>query len=111
MSLKVTITIPSTQKNGQPVQNRATYLDGAVRSMCGAFGGCTATDGTGSWVDDNGKTVSETVTVLTSYVDTDKVSRDEADGIMDNLAHWVKDRLNQYCVLVTVEYVNSARFI
>ena len=105
--LKVSITVPSLQRNSEPVANRSTYLEGAVGHLCGVFGGCTATDGVGSWMDDNGALVSEAVTVLTSFVDTDKVSPDETRETLESCARWIQDRMNQDCVLFTIETVDS----
>lgn len=103
---KFSITIPSTQKNGTPVFDRDGILTSVQSDMSNTFGGATSVNGVGSWNDDNGNLVTESVTVVSSY-------GDDADKVADleRIARWVKTVANQDCVLITVEPVSSVQFI
>lgn len=107
--LKVTITIPSTQNNGQAVEDREFVVKAVCASMSHSFGGCTTVDGQGHWQDANGKNVSENVTVATSYVTGDAVNT--AREVITGTAQYIKERCQQDCVLVTIEPVNDVLFI
>lgn len=107
--LKVTITIPSTMNNGNPVQDREHVVTALCATMSYNFGGCTTVDGVGHWQDANGKNVSENVTVVTSYVTGDAVRT--VKEVMQGNAEYLKERCEQDCVLVTIEPVNSVIFV
>jgi len=93
------ITVPSVDKAGQPLspELRHGVLDHALRVMSRCFGGATAVNGQGAWVNGEGKLVCEPVTVVSSYAD-------HADtGAMRRLAESVKLLAAQEAVMVEVD--------
>jgi hypothetical protein len=107
--LKVTITIPSTMNNGNPVEDRDQVVNNVCSGMSACFDGCTLVDGVGHWNDANGNMVSENVTVATSYVTGEAVNT--AVEKATRIAEYLKGRCQQDCVLVTVEPVNTVMFV
>jgi len=103
---KATITVPSKQQNGTPVENLDIVQNVVRNSLSEWFGGCTATPGKGSWVDSNGVTVSEEVTVFETLTDNGKVL-----PILEGLAAHVKNVCNQDCVLITVQTMDTVKFV
>ncbi len=109
MMLKATITVPSTQRDGNPVQDRNIVLNAVCAKLSRAFGGCTLVDGTGHWQDANGNNVQESVTVATSFI-TGPVA-ETATETMTDIGQWLKECCDQDCVLVTIEPVNNVIWI
>ena len=70
---KATITVPTKQQNGEPVEDLEIVKRVVAKNLSEWFGGCTATSGNGSWVDSQGNIVSEDVTVFTSLTDNRNV--------------------------------------
>ena len=107
--LKTTITIPSVQKTGKPVENRDSVIRAVCAKMSRAFGGCTLVSGSGHWQDANGKNVQENVTVATSYVTGETI--ETAEETIIDMGRWLKECCNQAMVLVTVETVKNVIFV
>lgn len=100
---KFTVTIPSIQKDGTPVYPPARYqaVCDVRDGLTGQFGGCTLVEGEGAWKHSDGRIVVERVTLVSTLVDEDRLQ--EAGEAFDGIAKYLKDALNQECVLVTRE--------
>jgi len=103
---QVTITVPTKQQNGLPVEDLEIVQNVVRKNLSEWFGGCTATPGKGSWVDSSGKTVSENVTVFSSLTDNQHVL-----PIVEGLAAHVKNVCNQEAVLITVQTMDTVKFV
>ena len=110
MMFKFSVTVPTTQKNGTPVFDRAGILKSVQSDMSNVFGGATSTDGVGTWNDDNGNLVTENVTVVSSFC-CGKVDLETGTQTLERIARWVKSVANQDCVLITVEPVTVQKLI
>lgn len=104
MNLRVTITVPSVKCDGTPIpeRRRSSVLLDTIRTMSALFGGCTATDAIGGYLHDDGRLVTENVTVCSSYVmdeDPDIALEVALETIALDLAH----KCEQESVLWTVE--------
>jgi hypothetical protein len=103
---RATITVPSIQQNGEVVEDLLIVQNVVRNQLCSWFGGCTATVGKGSWVNENGVTVTEDVTVFETVTDNGKVL-----PIVEGIANHVKEVCNQEAVLVTVQKMDTVRFV
>ena len=108
---KFSITVPTVQKDGNPVFDRAGILESVQKDMSNVFGGATSVDAVGSWNDDNGNLVTESVTVVTAYADPTKVDLETGAANLERIGRWVKTVSNQDCVLIAVEPVTTHKFI
>lgn len=103
---RATITVPTKQQNGAPVEDLEIVKKVVKKNLCEWFGGCTETAGNGSWVDGNGMIVSEEVTVFETLTDNEHVL-----PILEGLAAHVKNVCNQEAVLITVQTVDTVKFV
>ena len=108
--LRISITVPTLTKNGDSVDNKHV-LGAVVSSLANKFGGTTTTDGVGSWVNDQGTTITERVSIVSTLVDTDKHDQSEAIAYSEGVARHVRTELDQDCVLLTAETVDIVKFV
>lgn len=108
--LKISITIPSKTKNGETIDNKKV-LGAVVASLANRFGGTTTTTGLGSWINDQGQTISESVDIVSTLVDDKKHDDGESIAYCEGLARHVRNSLDQECVLLTAESVDIVRFV
>ena len=101
-----TITVPTKQQDGTPVEDLDIVKRVVAKNLSEWFGGCTAVPGKGSWVNGEGVTVSEDVTVFSTVTDDRNVL-----PILRGLAAHVKNVCNQDCVLITVQTVDTVEFV
>jgi hypothetical protein len=106
-NISLTVTVGAAfDRNGNILVEAevAAAVDAARLAFCQIAGGCTVTNGRGSWVNAAGELVSESVRIFT-------VLADAADlNALRGVAVGIKDRLNQECVafafsLATVEFI------
>lgn len=106
-NISLTVTVGAAlDRNGNILVEAevAAAVDAARLAFCNIAGGCTVTNGRGSWVNAAGELVSESVRIFTVLGDAAKLN--EFRGVAEMLKH----RLNQECVafafsLATVEFV------
>lgn len=81
--MRVTVTVPkdvnedNARKCGDFGENRAWVAavpDVVKKRMAGKFGGFTAYDAAGGWVDGDGNLIEEPVTVIESYTGDDETA-------------------------------------
>ena len=101
-----TITIPSVQRDGSPVEDLDIVHNVCRKNICEWFGGVTETVGKGSWVNSRGKVVTEEVTVFQTFT-TDR----NVLPILRGLALHVQNVCNQESVLVTVQEGVTVEFV
>lgn len=93
---KASVTVPSKDRFGEPIEHRDAKVKTFVSYLAGEFGGVTETHGQGSWVNGSGQLMTENVTILTSF--TDKPEK-TALGSLQRIASRVRQELNQEAVL------------
>ena len=76
------IICPQHDNEGNSLQRVKHY---AELSLCKAFGGCTVSSAHGSWVDPNGKLVSEPVWQLVSACEPSP----ENEAKLENIARYI----------------------
>lgn len=82
--------------------NYVETVNTVKRRMADAFGGYTAYDAEGGWVDDEGETVTEPVTVLETAATPDVAAADMAFA-MRVLARDVKTATGEDTIMIVVE--------
>lgn len=108
--LSVSVYVPS-ESRGQPIDatKRQTALDNVLKDLSRLFGGATAQDGIGAWVNGDGDLVREHVTIAKSYADDNEVIAHWRDVL--ELGRYVKAYLGQESVLVSQEPVSAVEFV
>ena len=101
-----TITVPSVQRDGSPVEDLAIVQNVCRKNLCEWFGGVTETVGKGSWVNSRGKIVTEEVTVFQTLTEDRNVL-----PILRGLAQHVQNVCNQESVLITVQGHVTVEFV
>lgn len=79
----VKIYVPSTVNGDIPITEEAheKFVDQALTQFSGWFGGATAVEGTGAWVDDNKKLIKEKVTIV--YAFAEKLDKAAINQVVD----------------------------
>lgn len=115
--MRVTITVPANMNldnaparwHAKTDEERAAFaakiLDSAKRDISAEFGGFTAYEADGGWVDGDGNLIEERVTVIESY--TSKPA--SAHLVAERLARSVMLLLYQDAAMYTVN--NQAHFV
>ncbi len=106
--MQVSIYIPTESDGGIiPAATRGDILNNVKVGFAGIFGGYTAVDGIGGYVNDAGDLVEEKVTIVYAFGEIDT---DTAESVRI-LARRVRRTLLQECVLITfgetVEFVRT----
>lgn len=104
----VSITVPGTSGPDTPATAETVqfWKSYTMRELSAIFGGCTATPGAGAWIDGNGKLISETVTVCTSYAAD--VTPEDAQHVK-RIAETLRAGMDQDAITVTID--GAAGFI
>lgn len=98
----VKIYVPSTVDAVCAAGDLAAVVTSDVtRELCAMFGGCTAVSGVGSWIDPDGKMISEAVTICASNCSLQALN-DNLPAVVA-LAKSVCVRMSQYCVSLEVD--------
>ncbi len=90
-------------KHGTPIENLPTLWPKAYLRLAEVYGGYTAKFCYGGWIDPEGELIQETSLVLEVVTDI--------DDSHEIVAGYLGEIFEQSCVLVTVENLESARFI
>jgi hypothetical protein len=109
--LSVNVTVPSNS-NGRiiPKPIRKKVLLQTIAQMSQLFGGATATNGIGGWVSqEDGKLVTEDVTVVQSFTDDETASEKWTE--VERIAKDIKMLLQQESVLISTTPVQQVAFI
>lgn len=93
--MKAEIIIPRFDNDGS---DNAAVIDATLIRMCGLFGGATAFDARGYWVNDAGRLFRDDVVVMVSAA-TDKAA---AQAALVDLARSVLAATDQEAVFVSV---------
>lgn len=90
-------------------EDSITALEHVKRTLAQSLGGYTAYNTQGGWVNDEGELVEEPVTVVYSLA----ADRDleELEELGEGLALYVRTKLEQECVLYTVDPLISVQFV
>jgi len=102
LSHEVKIYVPSTVKGNIQITEEAQqkFVDQALAKFSEWFGGATAIDGEGAWVDKDKKLIKENVTIVYSFAETlDKKSLDQVVAYAKQL----KEDLAQSSVSLEVD--------
>lgn len=93
------ITIPSADRDGRLLTKAeiSSTLHWAEEQLCNLYGGCTAWEGSGSWVNSHGELISEPVWIVESFADV-APDWDTLRGV----AEIVRVRLNQESVAYAI---------
>lgn len=99
LSNRVTFYVPSTKNVDTPLSGAESdaLIERVERVFAATFGGCTTTQGIGSYVANNGDLIREQVTLVTSY--HDKTTQD-ALAIVIPLAQVIKTEYGQESILI-----------
>lgn len=98
----VKIYVPSTVDAVRAAGDLAAVVTSDVtRELCAMFGGCTAVAGVGSWIDPDGKMISEAVTICASNCTLEDLNNKLPEVIA--LAKSVCVLMSQYCVSLEVD--------
>lgn len=114
MKALVRIFVPSESANEKIFRGIVRRCRQATEQfLCDRFGGCTRTDGIGSWVNENAVTIHDTVVreevvIFESYV-TDFTDENRLD--VHKFCVALARDLAQDVVLFTVTEVNTIRFV
>ncbi|TWE05994.1 uncharacterized protein DUF3574 [Neobacillus bataviensis] len=96
----VKIYIPSTNGNEHITkEEHDSWVDKSMTKFSKMFGGATAVDGKGAWVDDNDNLIKEDVTIVYSFAQ--KLNNSSIDQVVQ-YAKEVKETLHQSSVSVEV---------
>lgn len=79
--------------------NYTAVLESVKRRVSDAYGGFTAYDGSGGWVDGSGELVEEPVTIVETSADSRTFGAD-MDAFMRELALDVKDATGESTIMV-----------
>lgn len=79
LSHVVKIYVPGTIHQSEPVDN-TPYVDKTLTRFSTMFGGATAINGAGGWVDDSGQLIKEKVTIVYSF--TDQLTNKRIDEVV-----------------------------
>ncbi|WFB55748.1 DUF3574 domain-containing protein [Paenibacillus sp. BR1-192] len=98
----VKIYVPSTVNGDIPITEEAheKFVDEALTQFSGWFGGATAVEGVGAWVDDNKKLIKEKVTIV--YAFAEKLDKAAINQVVD-YAKKMKEELGQSSVSLEVD--------
>lgn len=102
LSHVVKIYVPSTVKGSIPITDEAhdKFVDEALTKFSTWFGGATAVDGTGAWVDDQKKLIKENVTIV--YAFAEKLDKEAIDQVVA-YAKQMKEDLAQSAISLEVD--------
>jgi hypothetical protein len=96
LNRKVSITVPGTNHGQLSPISQDSAVEDALASFSRFFGGATAVNGRGAWVNAAGELVVEPVVVVYSYCDDESLAKHRA-GIY-TLAEQMASDLGQECV-------------
>lgn len=96
----VKIYIPSTN-GGEPIskEEHEKWVDNAMTTFSKMFGGATAVDGNGAWVDEDDNLIKEDITIVYSFAQ--KLNNSNIDDVV-NYAKEIKETLHQSSVSIEV---------
>ncbi|WP_256358463.1 DUF3574 domain-containing protein [Bacillus sp. sid0103] len=96
----VKIYIPSTN-GSEPISKdeHDKWVDNAMTTFSKMFGGATAEDGKGAWVDEEDNLIKEDVTIVYSFAQ--KLNNSTIDDVV-NYAKKIKETLHQSSVSIEV---------
>lgn len=108
LSQFVSVYVPGTKNVNQQLtaRERSQYTARVASDLSKEFGGATATRGTGFYVSNDGRLISENTTIVKSYHDH---SPAQALEFARSIAQWLKVELTQESV--TVENNDGIEFI
>lgn len=102
LSHTVKIYVPSTVKGSIPITEEAheKFVDQALTNFSNWFGGATAVQGKGAWVDDNKKLIKEDVTIVYSFAE--KLDKESVNQVVA-YAKQMKEELAQSSISLEVD--------
>lgn len=102
LSHEVKIYVPSTVKGNIQITEEAQqkFVDQALAKFSEWFGGATAIDGEGAWVDKDKKLIKENVTIVYSFAE--KLDKKSMDQVV-SYAKQLKEDLAQSSVSLEVD--------
>lgn len=106
--MKIEIYIPSVDLFGskQPMLT-AEWKKNTQSKLCSLFGGCTTVEGEGSWINEKGQLVTESVSIVTAYATRNNVKYNQ--GELRSFCSLLKNVLDQECILLVID--NKHEFI
>lgn len=99
LGVKACLTVPSKDKNGNRIPERANRVIEFTKEMASTFGGVTENEGFGSWVNSSNELMIENVSLLTSF--TDKPESEVIEAV-SKIAYKLKADTYQEAVIFEV---------
>lgn len=96
---KITLFVPSTNATKEQTQKLTRYIAAELSEL---FGGCTVTNGVGTWIDEKNELIEERVYLCTSYMS--ELTNDQKIKVI-SLARLIKSGFSQDCVSLEVNNV------
>lgn len=106
LATKVAIYVPSTIDIDNPVNN-SDMVEKTAIFLSDLFGGCTAFEASGFWIDSNKKLIKESPVVVYAYTTAAKAQ--EAETKIIEYVQEMKKEMQQECI--SVEYNNRLYFV
>ena len=106
LTTKIAIYVPSTIDIDSHVDDSAQVEKTAI-FLSDLFGGCTACNVSGYWIDSNKKLIKEKPVVVYAYT-TEAKAREAEEKIID-FVQQMKKEMQQECI--SVEYNNRLYFV
>jgi hypothetical protein len=99
---KVTLYVPSTYNKGIPLPpgKHESLVKSVSEQFANHFGGCTATDGLGTWKSESGALIQERITLVTSY---HALETKDALAFVIPIAQVIKTRYGQEAIAIETE--------
>lgn len=96
---KITLFVPSTNATKEQTQKFVRYIAAEFSEL---FGGCTITNGVGTWKDEKNELIEERVYLCTSSMN--ELTNDQKIKVI-SLARLTKTKFSQDCVSLEVNNV------
>lgn len=106
LNTKISIFVPSTIDIDSPVDN-AGQVEKTAIFLSDLFGGCTAIEASGYWIDSNKKLIKEKPVVVYAY--TTEAKAQEAEEKIIDFVQQMKREMMQECI--SIEFNNKLYFV
>ena len=106
LKCKVAIYVPSTINVNQSIDN-TKQIENTCLFLSGIFGGCTAYNASGKWIDSKNNLISESITICFSYCTKKQLRKAKKDVL--NYVKSLCQEMKQDCI--SLEINNRLYFI
>lgn len=106
LDCRIAVYVPSTVDVDKPTNN-SDMVTHVMRELSALFGGATSTQACGAWIDTQGNTIIEKVTIVYSFCTSEQAAT-HFEKVIALCTH-IKNEMNQEAV--TLEYNGQVKFI